>query len=303
MKFNVMNSLSSFYTPFIGLMIAFWSYAIGAAPMLESPASIGLFNPPSPTIQQLSAMLQDNQLKSFYQGTKKHTLTFSVTTRDNVDTELRDKIWLSYLVASAPFFSYQTWKEIEPDVFVADDMVDIHLKSELCLLLEKYIRLVHGTKRIKEPLKTQILTCLMLPYYARILKQFKNAHEPNPAQADRKENPALSVAYKDEELRHLPIKEILKLVHEGVSHHSFIKTRNEVYKDEVKDMEKYFMEILVRVFPGKYSKVEEFLLQAGYSKQEIPDLIDRTVGRDNTTDFLYKGKHRISHERLLKKKK
>ncbi len=238
-------------------------------------------------------------------------LTFDLTTPDNVDTELADKIWHSYLVASAPLFSYKTWTEIEPDVFVDDDMVDIHLKSKVYLLMEKYIRLLHDTNRIKEPLKKQILTGLMLPYYARILKQFKNAHEHNPFKREEKGTPGLPSSEKEkelqkreiEEIRHLPMREILKLVHEGTYHHSFIKTRNEVCKDEIKDMEKSFMEILVSVLPGKYSKVEEFLLQAGYSKEEIPNLIDRTVGRNNKTDFLYKGKHRLAHDRLLKKKK
>ncbi len=73
-------------------------------------------------------------------------------------------------------------------------------------------------------------------------------------------------------------------------------------EDEVNHLEKVFMELLVSEFPGKYSKVEEFLLQSEYTREDIPDLIDRTVGREPKTDFLYQGKHRVEHDRLLKKK-
>ncbi|WP_338430633.1 hypothetical protein [Akkermansia muciniphila] len=40
-----------------------------------------------------------------------------------------------------------------------------------------------------------------------------------------------------------------------------------------------------------------------YSEEDIPGLIDRTVGRDEKTDFLYQGKHRQKHDKLYRKKK
>lgn len=38
-------------------------------------------------------------------------------------------------------------------------------------------------------------------------------------------------------------------------------------------------------------------------EEDIPGLIDRTVGRDEKTDFLYQGKHRQKHDKLYRKKK
>ena len=90
---------------------------------------------------------------------------------------------------------------------------------------------------------------------------------------------------------------------EGSSHRSFIETRNEVFGDEVKHLEKALMKLLVSEFPGQYGKVENFILEDGYSKEDIPGLIDRTVGRDEKTDFLYQGKHRQKHDKLYRKKK
>ena len=83
---------------------------------------------------------------------------------------------------------------------------------------------------------------------------------------------------------------------------SFIETRNEVFGDEVKHLEKALIKLLVSEFPGQYGKVENFILEAGYSKEDIPGLIDRTVGRDEKTDFLYKGKHRQKHDKTLQEK-
>ena len=79
---------------------------------LENPACIDQYKQPSATIRELSGLLKDMRLKSFYNGARKHTLTFSLATRDNIDTELKEKIWNYYLVASAPLFTYKTYREI-----------------------------------------------------------------------------------------------------------------------------------------------------------------------------------------------
>lgn len=305
-----MNLLSLLCTCAICLMIGNGNLAYSDLP-LESPACLEQYKQPSATIQELTAFLKDMRLKSFYNGARKHTLTFSLTTRDNIDTELKEKIWNYYLVASAPLFTYKTYREIEPDVYMDDERADIHRKSEACLLMEKYIGMVRDTPKIKEPVKKQIIQRLFLPYYARILKQYKNAQEHNPYQRDTQGNPVPPLSDKEKEfrkreierIRRLPVQEILKMVREGSRHRSFIETRNEVFKDEVKDLEKSFMELLASEFPGQYGKVGEFILEAGYSKEDIPSLIDRTVGRSSKTDFLYKGKHRAKHDRLYKKKK
>lgn len=305
-----MNLLSPLCTCAICLMIGNGNLAYSDLP-LESPACLEQYKQPSATIRELTGFLKDMRLKSFYNGARKHTLSFSLTTRDNIDTELKEKIWNYYLVASAPLFTYKTYREIEPDVYMDNERADIHRKSEACLLMEKYIGMVRDTPKIKAPVKKQIIQRLFLSYYARILKQYKNAQEHNPYQRDAQGNPVPPLSDKEKEfrkreierIRHLPVHEVLKMVREGSRRRSFIETRNEVFKDEVKDLEKSFMKLLVSEFPGQYGKVENFILEAGYSKEDIPNLIDRTVGRSDKTDFLYKGKHRAKHDRLYRKKK
>ena len=54
--------------------------------------------------------------------------------------------------------------------------------------------------------------------------------------------------------------------------------------------EKDFMILLVDLFPGKTGEVRKYIKMAGYTDQDIHALVDRTVGRDRETEFLYKGR-------------
>ena len=193
-----------------------------------------------------------------------------------------------------------------------DDAEDLNRKSMVCGHLEKYITLVRNSGKMKPPLKKTVIRKLLLPYYARILKQFKNAGEKNPyriaAYKDLKDMPAQTEESRKRseeqvrKLKQLSMRELKILINDVAWGESFIEARNVMVEDEVKHLEKVFMELLVSEFPGQYSKVEEFLLQSGYTREDIPNLIDRTVGREPETDFLYQGRHRVEHDRLLKKK-
>ena len=55
-------------------------------------------------------------------------------------------------------------------------------------------------------------------------------------------------------------------------------------------MEKDFLTMLVNCLPGKRGEVVKYIRLAGYKDNEINGLIDRTVGRDAKTEFLYKGR-------------
>lgn len=152
-------------------------------PCWKVPPALTHIDRPLPAVQELSSSLRNKLFKSFYEKAKKHTHTFKVTTRDNVDTELREKIWHCYLVALGPTFSFNTYKQTEPEINI-DDMSDINQKSKVCLFMEKYIRLVRKTVK-SGSLKEAVITRLLLPYYAHILRQFKSAHETNPFRITR----------------------------------------------------------------------------------------------------------------------
>ena len=60
------------------------------------------------------------------------------------------------------------------------------------------------------------------------------------------------------------------------------------------------MEMLVRSYPGQAGVVVKSPKKAGYSDQEIGDLIARTVGRDGRTEFVYTGDRERQHHRKIK---
>lgn len=295
-----------FVLPTIG-----WN-ARAAAPVLESPDCVEQYKHPSSAIRELAAKLEDKRLKSFYKEMEQHALTFKPTTQENVHTELKEKVWHCYLAAQAPVFTFQTYRETEPDADL-DDTEDLSRKSIACGHMEKYMGLVRDSGEIKPPLKRTIIRRLLLPYYAHILKQFKNAQERNPyriaAYKDLKDMPLQTEESRKrseeqtKKLKRLSMSELKIRINNAAFGESFINSRNIIVKDEVKYLEKAFMEQLVAEFPGKYAQVKNFLLEAGYAGEDIPGLIDRTVGRDAKTDFLYQGRHRVEHDRLLKKKK
>ena len=243
---------------------------------LETPECIEQYKTSPNTIKKLNAILKDNQIKSFYNEAEKNELTFSITTKDNVYTELKNKIWHCYLVATAPVFTFKTYQETEPDIDI-DDTADLSRKSMVCGFLEKYIGLIRDSGEIKEPLKKTIIRRLLLPYYAHILKQFKNAHEHNPysitetkEQGEHKQEKTIYVTSRKQ------LEEIFTRMNEIADGKSFINARNIIVKDEVNYLEKVFMELLVAEFPGTYAKVEDFLLKAGYSREDIPGPVSYT---------------------------
>lgn len=69
-----------------------------------------------------------------------------------------------------------------------------------------------------------------------------------------------------------------------------MERRNRTIPNLIESMEKDFLKMLVNYFPGKKGEVITYIRMAGYKNNEINRLVDRTVGRDSKTEFLYKGR-------------
>ena len=111
-----MKVLSFMYISIISLLISLCPIVM-ADSSLKSPACLDQFKQPSATIQKLSDLLEYQHFKSFYKNAEKHTFTFGLTTQNNINTELSDKIWHCYLVASAPLFSFLNKKVFQIVIF------------------------------------------------------------------------------------------------------------------------------------------------------------------------------------------
>ena len=283
----------------IALLSGIGAYVSCAEVCPESPACIPQLRVKNPAIDKLLNLLKEKKYKSYYKelcefGTKNNR---KIADDRDIDEEFRNFVWYYYLLANLPVFNSKLYMETESETYHYHEfnaIFDLWLKLQSTPSLAIANMNLHDSNKIKESLKKQILTRTILSYYACILNQFKNAHETNPWGRPRKDRLRLGIEVV---FRQMP-EEMQKT---GFTN-SFINKRNSFVETVTPWMEPQFMRTLVHVFPGRYNDVKEYLLKAGYTEDEIPGLIDRTVGRDASTDFLYRGKHRQENDKLLKKK-
>ena len=281
------------------LLFLFKSNICPAAVRLESPACIPQLRVKNPAIDKLLNLLKEKKYKSYYKELREFGAKNprKITSDKDIDDEFRNFVWYYYFLASLPVFDSKLYMETESETYhyhEFNEIFDLWLKLQSTPSLAIANMNLHDSNKIKESLKKQILTRTILSYYACILNQFKNAHETNPWGRPRKDRLRLGIEVI---FRQMP-EEMQKT---GFIN-SFINKRNSFVEFVVPSIEKQYMETLVYIFPGRYNDVKEYLLKAGYTEDEIPGLIDRTVGRDASTDFLYRGKHRQENDKLLKGK-
>ena len=281
------------------LLFLFKSNICPAAVRLESPACIPQLRVKNPAIDKLLDLLKEKKYKSYYKELREFGAKNprDITSDKDIDEEFRNFVWYCYFLASLPVFDSKLYMETESEIYhyhEFNEIFDLWLKLQSTPSLAIANMNLHDSNKIKESLKKQILTRTILSYYACILNQFKNAHETNPWGRPRKDRLRLGIEVV---FRQMP-EEMQKT---GFTN-SFINKRNSFVETVTPWMEPQFMRTLVHVFPGRYNDVKEYLLKAGYTEDEIPGLIDRTVGRDASTDFLYRGKHRQENDKLLKGK-
>ena len=155
--------------------------------------------------------------------------------------------------------------------------------------------------------KRKELCRIWAEYGAAVLKTFRTQYDPELKQKQ---------ARMKEEYDKMSAERTLRLVQErklslfcGADPRS-IYYNNKLLSNEdrnnnckyhlEKRLEPAFVEMLVRFYPGQAGEVVKYLKKAGYADQEIGDLIDRTVGRDGRTEFLYKGDRERQHDRKIK---
>ncbi len=284
----------------IALLSGIGTYVSCAEVCPESPACIPQLRVKNPAIDKLLNLLKEKKYKSYYKelcefGTKNNR---KIADDRDIDEEFRNFVWYYYLLANLPVFNSKLYMETESETYdyrEFKEVFDLWLKLQKSSSLAGGITTLHDSNKIRESLKKQILTRTILSYYVCIISQFKNAYETNPWG----ERPS------EDRLR-LGIDVIFRQMPEEMQRtyfaNSFINRRNSFVEFVVPSIEKQYMETLVYIFPGRYNDVKEYILKAGYTEDEIPGLIDRTVGRDASTDFLYRGKHRQENDKLLKKK-
>lgn len=226
----------------------------------------------------LREMLANNELEKFYEKANAYLQASSATVELTKDV-LAKRLWILYYVSLAPMYPLSL--DSGGGRYNNDD--DISVKYSACSFLDSIF-----IGKIADDLDIQAdqMALLYAEYYSRILKTLRESYDPL---LEQKEKNRWDLLNKGQ----LNIK--FKNWENGVdylNHLGRIRTRNEIIKFKIDSLEEDFVPMLVRYFPNKAKDIRKYLKMAGYENREANTLIDRSIGRNSKTEFLYQGRPR-----------
>lgn len=227
----------------------------------------------------------------FYAGVRPMIKFMNQLNRDQRDSltkeDYLDRIWSFYLICAAPLY--------ELDITLAepwlhpDEQNDIRAKYAISSFIYT-MDIDRASSAIGVASKD--LKTLNSVYMASIVKTLRDAYIPG---FDH---------HKEEELwkksREL-FKDDFDRMRYSQSRVTFQGLRNHGIKSILENpLEEDFVSLLVKYYPDKSIDVIKYIKLAGYADEEISQLIDRTVGRTEKTEYLYKGKIGREHDKRVK---
>ena len=251
----------------------------------------------------LKSLLEQNDLKAFYQHAKTVLTAINKLQHDGVMTreEACDMIWSLYLISGAPMYEAPDYDSIQPWPYKDERDNDIAAKSRVISALS-----IMDTKQMSRNLgiHEQRLKHLHAAYAAAIIKRLKSLHLPDFGKKE--------TALKDEIIRSHPANPDGNVIGSDVKDYEWthrwnnlvtFSSRNSMYHSYVSGfMEKIFVPMLVKYFPDQAGEVVKYIRKAGYGDGEVLDLIDRTAGYNSNTAYLYQGKSGEEHRKKLQRK-
>ena len=251
----------------------------------------------------LKSLLEQNDLKAFYQHAKTVLTAINKLQHDGVMTreEACDMIWSLYLIGGAPMYEAPDYDSVQPWLYKDERDNDIAAKSRVISALS-----IMDTKQMSRNLgiHEQRLKHLHAAYAAAIIKRLKSLHLPDFGKKE--------TALKDEIIRSHPANPDGNVIGSDIKDYEWthrwnnlvtFSSRNSMYHSYVsKIMEKRFIPMLVKYFPDQAGEVVKYIRKAGYGDGEVLDLIDRTAGYNSNTAYLYQGKSGEEHRKKLQQK-
>ena len=272
---------------------------------LPLPDSISAFKTSPQEKKEFLSLLHEKELPDCYREARKKLGAFSSKGAGDVNAEdVRVLSWIFYVVVSADTFSWDYDENTPKDSLYGN--MDYELKTGVVRWMSSLSWDISGIISRCGIMRKELCR-IWAEYGAAVLKTFRTQYDP---ELKRKQ------ARMKEEYDKMSAERTLRLVQErklslfrGADPRS-IYYNNKLLSNEdrngnckyhlEKRLEPAFVEMLVRFYPGQAGEVVKYLKKAGYADQEIGDLIDRTVGRDGKTEFLYKGGRGRQHDRKIK---
>lgn len=231
-------------------------------------------------IVHLKKLYDQNRFREFYEKADALLIKMSqqgdkITTSDSIKNEL----WMFYLISSAPFLDLELDNNIK---WMSNHLdLDYEVKQKVVWRISPKDFIDNSGIKDKNGLDVSLNRELFLSYFANLLKQFREEID-------------LNLSTKIELLGKKAIKND-NLMNDDRARTMFMNRltiregRNFSAQRAVKKLEKDLMKILIWAYPTKALEVKKYIRLAGYSDEEIPYLLDRTVGRVREANYLYKG--------------
>lgn len=281
---------------------------------IKAPNIIPVFREAPELVQGWAQLLRDGKLEEFYQQVHQYQEFIGAMDWDELkEGDLNKFLWICYYVAKAPAFQVDYDENTDSsnheglDYRERDNLAGEMLR--MCWSLPEIVS-QHGLKR-KE------LVELLSLYTAAMTKTLRDGYDDDLAEKHAK------MADEYEKIVQKRMKDYAEK-HRGEGNWGsgdIEKKRvyyyNKLASNEVRNysaahylknsLEPALMKILLQCFPGDKNEVEKYLKLAGYGGKAMDELINRTMGRDASTEFLYQGDRGRRYEQKLgqqtKKKK
>ena len=246
---------------------------------LESPAVLSnLGNPPS-EVGALKKLIDKGDWEGFYDAAVE---LYKNCGKDDEATMTKEQfvkeLWMFYYIAMAPIGrqNLSNFNERPPD-FV-DDRKDFDLKFRAFNSLV-YLYHPHTAQELKA--RKRDVDALISSYCAACIRQMRVAVNNGFSDKFPTETDVFGEKYVRGQFD----------ARQRYSNMCVLANNRQIRaRSNVEYMEKRFVPGLVENFPGQKADVFKYLRMAGYDDSEIDALIDRTVGREPKTEFLYKGR-------------
>lgn len=231
-------------------------------------------------IVHLKKLYDQNRFREFYEKADALLIKMSqqgdkITTSDSIKNEL----WMFYLISSAPFLDLESDDNIK---WMSNHLdLDYEVKQKVVWRISPKDFIDNSVIKDKNGLDVSLNRELFLSYFANLLKQFREEIDLNLStkiellggKAIKNDN-----LMKDDRARTMFMNRLT--IKEG---------RNFSAQRAVKKLEKDLVKLLIWAYPTKALEVKKYIRLAGYADEEIPYLLDRTIGRVPEANYLYKG--------------
>lgn len=233
----------------------------------------------------LKTFLEQGKLEEFYKTSKK-ILKENGRIEDKDMKQFQNELWIFYYIAAAPLFQIDESLEA-PISWREDKTLDYDVKTTAA----RYMAAQDMDKLVSVlSIPKDTIIALHALYIAEILHSVAQSHDPDLEKKQKRQK--IEQEEKNRQLYRERKIDFNQANLRSVLLHNRINTqdlRNNAAKMRKDSLEKTFLNLLIRYFPGNAAKVRKYIKLAGYSDKEIPGLIDRAIGRDSKTEFLYKG--------------